>query len=230
MPQSRRFLVAAALARLILREREGVQVIDGYFPERADRNLLVRLEEHGGGLLLVTPGSEAVRADIPRSQAEALLPVAAGQVAYVRSPLSGDGPDLVLVQVLRPGPLSLVVASFADAEAAEAFEVPAWLGPEVSADPAYEPRRLALDGLPGGPEIEVTDPALHSLLDRLNDPARPEPDVAWGHGGGHRAAAFASPADGAPDEDKNIDEAESEIEDQVIRDLAQALRRHSPTT
>lgn len=229
MPQSRRFLVAAALARLILREREGVHVIDGYFPERLDRTLLVRLEEHGGGLLLVTPGSEAVRADIPRSQAEALLAVAAGQVAYVRSPLSADRPDLVLVQFLRPGPLALVMASFADAAEAQAFEVPPWFGPEVSADPAYEPRRLALDGLPGGPEVEVTDTALHSLLDRLNDAARSEPDAAWGDGGGHRAAAFASPADGAPDEDQDIDEAESEIEDQVIRDLAQALRRHSPS-
>ncbi|QRM33797.1 hypothetical protein [Microvirga sp. VF16] len=44
-----------------------------------------------------------------------------------------------------------------------------WFGPEVSAEHAYQRRRLALDGHPDIPEVDVSNAALNSLLDLLED-------------------------------------------------------------
>ncbi len=85
MPQ-RRFLMATSLARLI-RKEQGVagHVIEGYFPARPDRDQFVSLEPNHCYLVLTTTkeGAEAEeRTELPRSQAEALLDVCAGQVGF----------------------------------------------------------------------------------------------------------------------------------------------------
>ena len=86
MPQ-RRFLIATSLARLIGKE-QGVagQVSEGYFPAHPHRDQFVSLEPRHCYLVLATTkeGAEAVeRTELPRSQAEALLAVCAGEVTGV---------------------------------------------------------------------------------------------------------------------------------------------------
>jgi len=89
----RRFLIASALARLI-RKEQGVagRIVEGYFPARPDRDHFVSIEP-GHCYLVLATGREGAgveeRAEVPRSQAEALL---VGVVARVLGPV--DGPAL----------------------------------------------------------------------------------------------------------------------------------------
>src|SRR4051794_1117452 len=85
MSPLRRFRVASSLARLIGLERAGSRTAEGYFPAQADQSLWVRLKESTGQLVLSgseQSGAGEQVAEIPASQAEALLAVTAGQVGY----------------------------------------------------------------------------------------------------------------------------------------------------
>src|SRR5919112_424000 len=89
MPVPRRFLIASSLARLIQREgRPATRLVEAYFPPRADRTLLVRVEHGRASLILRSSGpdgqigEEAV--EVPLSHAEALVEVANGTVAFDR--------------------------------------------------------------------------------------------------------------------------------------------------
>jgi CYTH domain-containing protein len=84
MSITRRFLLAPSLSRLIEKERGGLRITEGYFPDQSDRNIYVRIEEGMGNLILMASGAgEAVEepAELPRAHAEALLALAAGGVA-----------------------------------------------------------------------------------------------------------------------------------------------------
>src|SRR3954471_22575982 len=116
MPQ-RRFLIAPSLARLICKE-QGVpgQVSEGYFPAHPHRDQFVSLEPRHCYLVLTTTkegaeaverteltttkeGAEAVeRTELPRSQAEALLAVCAGEVTFACSILRLRGGKQALLQ------------------------------------------------------------------------------------------------------------------------------------
>jgi hypothetical protein len=87
-------------------------------------------------------------------------------------------------------------------------------GSEVTADPSYRGRSLAIVGLPRVPEVELTDAALHSLLDALED----------GSTSSRVPAAATTPADPSPVMDREEDEHDLGIEDSVIRELARSLR------
>jgi hypothetical protein len=102
-----------------------------------------------------------------------------------------------------------------------------WVGPEVSAQPAYQRRRLALDGAPDASEVDVSNAALASLLDLLEDrfttwplpghavePDEPVADVSARSG----ATVPVPETDG----DEGIDDLG--IEDAVIRELARSLQ------
>ena len=89
MSPIRSFRVAASLARLISLERGRSPVTEGYFPPQAHQNLWVRLQESTGQLILSRSDQERAGeqvAEIPYSQAEALLAVAAGRWAMSRLP------------------------------------------------------------------------------------------------------------------------------------------------
>ena len=102
-----------------------------------------------------------------------------------------------------------------------------WFGPEVSAEPAYQRRRLALDGAPDAPDVDITNAALNSLLDLLEDRF-----TIWP--GPHEAvisdtsAADISPRSNAPvpEPEPEVDEEIDDlgIEDAVIRELARSLQ------
>jgi CYTH domain-containing protein len=115
-------------------------------------------------LILGTAGpGESVKPGtaLPLAQAEALLDLATGGLAYRRIDLSLESRTASLSRIMAPGVLDLITVSFEHEEQAQAFEPPAWLGPEVTADPTYQNRSLAIAGLPAVPEVELTDAALN---------------------------------------------------------------------
>jgi CYTH domain-containing protein len=218
MSTARVFLLAPSLARLIEKEREGRRVRHGYFPDRPERGTHVQLEKETGRLVLVSnhpngPVEEAT--DIPRSQAQALLELVAGQVEYLEVSLDIGSQTAILRRVLTPGPLDLLTVTFEQSKKARKFQPPAWFGPEITGDPAYQARSIGLGGLPPAPEVEITDAALNSLLDALE-----------GRVGAHQPQAAApqpaAPSKPAEAEDED-DQDNLEIEDSVIRELARSL-------
>jgi hypothetical protein len=217
------FIIAPSLARLIRKERAGGRVIEGYFPDQLQRSTYVQIEEVRSSLILEAGTSEE-QADLPPAHAQTLLAVSQGQVEYVRTSLSIGSLEIQVLHVVRPGSLDLVAIANAPEDGQDFPPLP-WFGPEVSTEPAYQRRRLALDGAPEAPEVDVSNAALNSLLDLLEyrvttwpQPQQPnEPDAQ---------AADASPASdasaSAPETEAEIDDLG--IEDAVIRELARSLQ------
>ncbi len=225
MGTQRLFIIAPSLARLIRKEREGERLIEGYFPDRPQRSTYVQIEEARSRLILEAGTSEE-QADLPPAHAQALLAVSQSQVEYVRTSLSIGSHEIQVLHFVRPGPFDLVAISNAPEDGQDFPPLP-WFGPEVSTEPAYQRRRLILDGSPKASEVDVTNAALTSLLDLLEDrittwsqPQQPEELNAQ--------AADASPASDAPasapetEADEEIDDLG--IEDAVIRELARSLQ------
>ncbi len=224
----RLFIIAPSVARLIRKERGGERVIEGYFPDQPQRSIFVQIEDTRSSLILEADGDRVheERADLPLAYAQALLAVSQGQVEYLRTKLSIDSHELQAFHVLRPGPLDLVMVVGTSENGQDLPPLP-WFGPEISAEPAYQRRRLALHSAPDIPAVELTNAALNSLLDLLEDRFTSwplprdteEPDAP--------AAEASLPSDApAPvaqiEADEEIDDLG--IEDAVIRELARALR------
>jgi CYTH domain-containing protein len=173
MSTTRRFLIASSLARLIRKDRGGGRVTEGYFPNQTGRSSHVHVEGDRGSLVLVTtPANGAIteeRTDVPRTHAEALLDVAPGKVEYARSRLMAGGREIRIDRFVRPGPLDLISVEFENEEQATSFRPPAWFGPEVTSDAAYQNRALAIESVPQVPEVPLTNAALDSLLDTLEN-------------------------------------------------------------
>src|SRR5215212_3845630 len=172
MPQ-RRFLIASSFARLLRREQDMVgRIVEGYFPARPDRDHFVSLEPGHAYLVLAPLGGaeEAERTEVPRSQAEALLSVFAGKVGFEGTivPLR-DGQQALLQRFVAPGPLDLLSVEFAAGEDADGFVPPAWLGPEVTQNPAYHRGSLARAGLPASNEVPLSNAMVEALLDLLDE-------------------------------------------------------------
>ena len=182
---TRRFQLAPSLARLIEKERGGHHVTEGYFPDQPRGSTCVRLEEGIGSLMLVRHGSgERVEevTDLPQGHAEALLDLAQGCVAYRRIPLSLGPRGVQVFRFTAPELLDLVWVEFERDEHARGFRPLGWFGREVTTDPSYQNRSLALVGFPQEPEVELTDMALKSLMDTLEQCAevqRPSQQHAW---------------------------------------------------
>jgi CYTH domain-containing protein len=214
----RLFIIAPSLARLIRQERGGERVREGYFPAQPQRSTYVQIEETRSSLILEANGDGVPEewADLPPAHAQALLAVSQGQVEYVRTSLSIAAHEIHVLQFGRPGPLDLI-ALMAGPEVGKALPLPAWFGPEVTEDPAFQSRSIALSGLPSASEVEITDAALHSLLDTVE-----------GRVGSHQPQAVAPQrvalsvsAESKADDEQ--DQNDLTIEDSVIRDLARSL-------
>src|SRR3954449_11088925 len=231
MPQ-RRFLVASSLARLI-RKEQGVagRIVEGYFPPRPDRDHFVSLEPGHAYLVLAPLGGaeEAERTEVPRSQAEALLAVCAGQVGFEGTivPLRA-GQQALLQRFVAPGVLDLLSIEFAAGEDADGFVPPAWLGPEVTQDPAYHRGSLARAGLPASEEIPLSNTMLEELLDLLEEGtmaaqlgrgASPSVGDDWSAQG---------PSDGASRTEGPAPLIESVPADDLMAGLAEALKEVQP--
>jgi CYTH domain-containing protein len=228
VPIQRLFVIAPSVARLIRKERGGEPVIEGYFPDQPQRSTYVQIEESRSSLILEAGADEASeeRADLPPAHAQALLAVSQGQVEYLRTRLSVASHEIQVLRFIRPAPLDLVAVA-APSEDEQAFRPLPWFGPEVTAEPAYRRRRLALDSQLDTSELDVSNAALNSLLDLLEDRFSTWP-------GPYQATiSFTSAADLTPRPKAPVPELEPEvdeeinelrIEDEVIRELARSLQ------
>ena len=258
MTTTRRFLIAPSLARLLRHDRGGSQITEGHFPNQTGRSSHVHLEGDFSSLVLVTVGANGnpleERTDVPRGHAEALLDVAPGKVDYARTRLNLAGREIWIDRFVTPGPLDLIVVTFESPEEASRFTPPAWFGPEVSSDAAYQTRSIALQELPSAPEVPLSNEALDSLLDTLenrfvsprsivtarrapgNDDAVRRISPAFGEAR-PREVVVPPPAEpqqpgpaaaGEPPspaaEPAGSNESDLDIEDDVIRELARSLR------
>ena len=178
MLRSRRFLIASALARLI-RKEQGVEarVVEGHFPGQFGRTHFVSFEPGHAYLVLTDPdahgGTAEERAEVPGRHAEALLDVCQGRIGYERTRLALEaGYEIVLTRFVEPAGLDVLTVVFEDGHDVEAFAAPAWFGPEVTGDPAWQRHSLALNGPPPVEELPVSNAALDALLESLEAPGR----------------------------------------------------------
>jgi hypothetical protein len=147
-------------------------------------------------------------------------------VTYVRTSLLLGSRQIQLQQVTDPGPLCLLLVEIPQRES-EAFQPLSWFGPEVSGERAYRRRRTALEGLPQAPEVGLTEGALNSVLDLLENgftawPLRDQATLSERPGA--RLPVAASPLEPAPTSDDDQDIDDLGLENNVIRELAHSLR------
>jgi CYTH domain-containing protein len=221
MSTTRVFLLASALARLIEKERGGHLVRQGFFPERTGRSAHVQVSGNTGHLILVSqpPASPLEEpAEISRTQAEELLELTAGRIEYLSIAIDTGSHSAIIQQFITPASLNLISVAFKHDKAARKFQPPAWFGPEVTSDLGYGTRAIAIAGLPSTPEVEVTDAALNSLLDILDDRAgelQQQPTEV-----SRVPETFETVLD--PGAERELDGLN--IEDSVIRELARSLQ------
>ena len=231
----RRFLIASALARLI-RKEQGVagRIVEGYFPARPDREHFVSIEPSHCYLVLAT-GREGAgveeQAEVPRSQAEALLAVCAGKVGFEATIVRlRGGKEALLQRFIAPGSLDRISVEFEEGEDAAGFVPPAWFGPEVTQNTAYDRGSLARVGIPAPEEIPLSNAMLDQLLDTLE-----EGTIAAQLGRGASPQATEARSDrrtevassGGPDE-LSAPPPESPRRDDLMTGRAEALEGQAP--
>jgi CYTH domain-containing protein len=261
MSTTRRFLIAPSLARLLRRDRGGGRVTEGHFPNQTGRSSHVHLDGDTSSLVLLTAADDGSqleeRTEVPRAHAEALLDVAPGKVDYARTRLNAAGREIWVDRFVTPGPLDLIQVNFDNQEEASRFAPPAWFGPEVTSDAAFQTRSIALNELPPVPDVPLSNAALDELLDALeNRFSSPRPVSSGRRDEARRRSSNASgetpsrprevarpsaPADAPPGapapvpvsggagpspatEPASGGDADLDIEDDVIRELARSLR------
>jgi CYTH domain-containing protein len=225
----RQFIIAPSLARLIQKERGGERVIEGYFPDQPQHSTYVQIEEARSSLILEAMEGDEIpeeQADLPPAHAQALLAVSEGQVEYVRTKLSISSHEIQARHFVRPVALDLVAIAGVPEDGQDLPPLP-WFGPEVSTEPAYQRRRLALDGAPDAPEVDATNAALNSLLDLLEDRFTTWPVQGQAEEPGAPAADVSLASDApvpAPETEADEEIDDLGIEDAVIRELARSLQ------
>ncbi len=226
MVSERRFLIAPSFARLIRRELgAGVRIVESYFPPQPDRNQIVRIEGTRCELVLCVEGEDGAtteeRAEVPQPHAEALMDVAAGTIAFDRTPIP-LGREVLLDSFLKRAGLHLLTDPLGRAEYPEPFNPPAWFGREVTADETFQRAVIALQGLPAIGEVPITNTGLEELLDGLERQGwrraheRPAGALAAMPRRTERPAPSSSPAGGSRP-------AAGADEDEPLQKLARAL-------
>jgi CYTH domain-containing protein len=224
MTVRRRFLLTPSFARLIRRERGGLRLVEGFFPDQRDRSSWVRLEENRSLLILKTVGAHGEvedQAEIPAAHAHALLEVCAGEVDFTQTTLPiGEGHALV-DEITRPHVLHLVTVEFASDGEARGFRPLEWFGPEVTANARYTNQAIALRGLDEAPEIPLSDVALNSLIDTLEGRF-----TAQAHKSITRPKTKQVPVTRASGDTVNVNL--DEIEQAMMREMEKTLQKGKP--
>jgi CYTH domain-containing protein len=228
MTVRRRFLLTPSFARLIWRERGGLRLVEGFFPEQRDRSFWVRLEEGRSLLILKTVGAHGEvedQAEIPAAHAHALLNVCAGEANYTRTVLPiGEGHALV-DEITRPRIMHFVTVEFDTEEEARGFRPLGWFGPEVTADRRYTNQAIALRGLDEAPEIPLSDAALNSLIDTLEGRLPTQAHKSITRPKTKQVPVTRARAQASGDTVKvNLDE----IEQAMMREMEKALQKGKP--
>lgn len=190
MSTIRRFLVAPSLVRLIRKERGGARITEGHFVAQGGRSSYVRVDGQICQLVLVNKGADGIpaeeRTDVPRAHGDALLDVCPGKAAYDRTVLTLGGREVTIDRYVTPGNLDLISVAFDNDGDAGAFQTPNWFGREVSSEPAYERQALAIQGVPAGEEVPLSNAALDAVLDMI------EPRFGFGRYGSNARGSETS--------------------------------------
>lgn len=254
MVADRRYLIASSFARLIRKDRGGNRFTEGHFPNQVDRSSFVIVNGDKGYLVLVRAGENGPveeRTEVPRVHAEALLDVTSGKIDYLLTHLTVGTRDIQLARFVSPASLDMICVAFESQEEAKNFRPPSWFGPDVTSEEAYQNRAIALNGPPQTPDVPVSNAALNSLLDVLENryaggrsyapPQRQagtaaEVEIVQGGVGPVASTEKASEATSGsvaqtPPVSTDVEIAEDggtdptlSIEDNVIRELARSLR------
>lgn len=166
MKTERTFRIAPAIVRLLQRERLVARdITEGYLSHSPGRLHVVRVEPDGCTVLLLTAAEgrwAEDRAKVSAAQANALLGVCQGRITFRRSVVRVGALEACLD---RFDGLDLLSVQFDDPGNASAFTIPAWFGPEVTEDPAYQKPSLAADGNPEAEEVPVSNASIIAFLD-----------------------------------------------------------------
>jgi adenylate cyclase len=136
------------------------EIQQGYLSIDADGSE-VRIRRRGERCsLTVKRGAGVARdeeeVDLDDDEFGRLWPLTAGRrVNKTRYKIPASDGLLIELDVYA-GPLEGLITAeveFGSQDEAERFEPPDWLGREVTEDPAYKNRRLAIDGVPGTPLV-----------------------------------------------------------------------------
>ncbi|WP_230534647.1 CYTH domain-containing protein, partial [Microvirga roseola] len=211
---------------LIRREKGELRHIDGYFPDQRNRVSWVHIEESRSLLILSTLGPDGEtqeQAEVPLAHAHALLDVCAGQISYVRTAVPVGEHYVLVDEVMRPQNLHLVSVEFDSDEQARAFRPMAWFGPEVTRDPRFSNRSIALQGLDEVIDVPITDAQLNSLIDTLEGRILPPSQKRIAPPKSNQGPT-AKPAGGYPGEKANL----AELEAAMMREMESSLHRNRP--
>jgi CYTH domain-containing protein len=228
MTVRRRFLLTPSFVRLIQRERGELRYVEGFFPEQRDRSSWVRLEEGKGLLILRTVGPDGEaedQTDIPVAHVHALLDVCAGEVDYTRTTVPIGEAHAFVDEIIRPRVLHLVTVEFASEGEASVFRPLEWFGPEVTEDRRYTYQSIALRGLDHTPEIPLSDAALNSLIDTLEDRLPVQSRMAINKPRAKQVPVTRAKAQTSAEVVQvNLDE----IEQAMMREMEKTLRKGKP--
>ncbi len=147
----RKFLLGELPSALAFARRRAI--LQGYLAVDGDTEVRVRRTPAGSTLTIKHGGGEVrveEELELGERQADALWELTEGRrLQKARRVMRVDGHDVEVDEYA--GALDgLVVAEveFIDEASARAFEPPAWFGRELTGDPAYANRNLAIFGLP----------------------------------------------------------------------------------
>ncbi|RDI51473.1 hypothetical protein [Microvirga subterranea] len=159
------------------------------------------------------------------THAHALLDVCAGAVDYTRTALPiGEGQALI-DEIIRPRVLHLVTIEFDTGDEARGFHPPEWFGPEVTGNPRYTHQLIALRGLAAAPEIPLSDAALNSLIDTLENRFPAQAQLTIDRPKGRQVPVTRAKAQTSGETVKaNLDE----IEQAMMREMEKTLQKGRP--
>ena len=148
----RKFLVAILPD---LTEATATTIQQGYLTQ-PDDSASVRLRQNGAICFLTVKTGEGLarterETEIPPQQFAAFWPLTAGRrIQKTRWTGRLEGGHVFELDMFDPplAPLRLVEVEFETVEAATAFEPPDWFGRDVTDDPAFGNKALAINGLP----------------------------------------------------------------------------------
>ena len=152
----RKFLVWEAPPEL--ERRPSRAILQGYLAIEPDgTEVRLRRQDEYASLTVKRGGGrtrQELEIELTQAQFDRLWPLTEGRRVEKTRYVIGAGEGLVIELDLYSGTLAGLMAAeieFADESAADAFEPPAWFGPEVTDDVTYKNQHLAVHGSPPTP-------------------------------------------------------------------------------
>lgn len=231
MTLRRRYLLASSLARLIQREKGGLRQIEGFFPEQRDRTSWVRLEENRAFLILRTIGPDGDvedQTEVPVAHGHALLDVCAGEIDYTRTKLLIGDREALIDQFNQPRALHFVTVEFDGEAESKGFHPLPWFGPEITAEARFSNQAIALRGIEQYPDVPLSDPALDSLLDTLENRFPVQARMSSKRPSAKQTSVTRAQAGPAQADGQGVQVNLGDIEAAMMREMEKTLQKGKP--